>query len=557
MTTHSFPKLDSENLYFLPLGGSGEIGMNVNLYTYQGSWIMVDLGITFSPRAGFDIVTPDLSSFLPYKDQLKGLVITHGHEDHLGAVAYLWDQLGCPIYATPFTASILKLKAQDWRVDLPLKTVNPGESAHLDPFTIQFLGLTHSIPESQGLWIQTPVGNIFHTGDWKLDPKPVVGPATNTQDLKALAKNKPVAVICDSTNVFEKGSSGSEDDVAVCLNETIVGKFPGKRLIFACFASNVARVSTLMSLAKKDGRRVVLAGRSLKRFYELAQKSTYVPDHASVLEEERAGDLSRDETCILATGSQGEERAALSKIAQGRHPHIQLEAGDVVVFSSRIIPGNELAIFDLQNQLARQGVRVITSKDVPGIHVSGHPHQDELKSLYTWLAPEKAVPVHGEDRHLIHHAELAKSWGVKETFAPRNGDVIQLFPGTLNKVGQVMSGRRYLEGRRFVSDHGPVVKDRYRLMTAGSVFLTLVVQDQEILGYKLSLKGLCDNDKAKKSTLRALKDVIHNTWSRLQNKDQESACVQLFENSIKGYFFPTLKRKPVVHVHMVFLDDEA
>ena len=465
-------------LVFVPLGGSDEIGMNLNLYGFgppgDEDWIMIDFGITFADgrHPGADVVTPDPSFIVDRRDRLLGLIITHAHEDHLGAMPYLWQRLRCPVFATPFAAAVLANKlaeaAADWSD--ALSVVPLGQRLTLGPFEIDLVGLTHSIPEPNGLAIRTPLGTVFHTGDWKFDPDPVIGDETDHAALTALGDAGVLAMIGDSTNVFTEGTSGSEGAIAENLYQLI--RDAETRVVVSCFASNIARIDSIARVAERTGRSVVLAGRSLKRMTAAARLTGHMDDRTPFLMEEDAKHLAPDNTLIIATGSQGEPRAALARMAAGDHPRLKLDAGDTVVFSSRIIPGNETGVGRMHNDLVRAGVRVLTWRDAD-IHVSGHPARDELAQMYATLRPKIAVPVHGEARHLHEHAALARACQVPEAVVPANGTIIRLAPGAAEAVGHVPSGYLFQDGNRLVPADGALVRGRMKALHGGVAVLTV------------------------------------------------------------------------------------
>jgi len=466
-------------LLFLPLGGAGEIGMNLNLYGYGGKWLMVDLGITFADDRlpGVDVILPDPAFIAERRDDLLAIVLTHAHEDHLGAVPYLWSRLGCPVYATPFAAAVLRRKLE--RDDAPARAremeiieVPLGGNVEIGPFAIEFVSLTHSIPEPNALAIRTPAGLVLHTGDWKLDPDPLVGEATDEAALRRFGDEGVLAMVCDSTNVLRAGESGSEAAVRDSMIE-IVGRYSGQVAI-ACFASNVARIESAAAAARAHGRALVLVGRSLWRITDAARATGYLPPDFAVIGERDARALPPDRVLYLCTGCQGEPRAALSRIASGEHPNVALGAGDVVIFSSKIIPGNELAINRLHNRLIALGAEVVTEED-HFIHVSGHPCRDELQRMYGWVRPRIAVPVHGEARHLLEHARFARSLQVPEAAVVENGDLLRLAPGPAEVIDHVRAGRLIADGKAIVADDSPVVGARRRIMYNGIAFVSLVL----------------------------------------------------------------------------------
>lgn len=478
--------MSNDPIYFVPLGGSNEIGMNLNLYGYgpegDRSWIIVDCGVTFGDlnTPGVDIITPDPRFIEDRKHQLKGIVLTHAHEDHMGAVAHLWRRLECPIYATPFTAWLMRDRLAEHGLlgEAPMHEIGLHSRFELGPFDLQLVTLTHSIPEPNGLIIRTPTGAILHTGDWKIDPDPLIGSSTDVAALEAVGEEGVLAMVCDSTNVFTEGESGSEAGVKENLTK-LVGEQKGKVAI-AAFASNVARLDTAIRAAEANGRRVCLVGRSMHRMTQAAKAVGLLADVQPFVEEEEAGYFPDDSILYLCTGSQGEPRAALSRIAEGTHRHVTLGRGDTVIFSSRIIPGNERGIFDLMNRLAARGVKLITEKD-EHIHVSGHPCRDELRQMYAWAKPHVAIPVHGERRHLIEHAEFAKSLQIPHALAPQNGSVIEITRDGARIVDEAPSGRMYVDGNFLVEGEAESIKERRRLAGSGHIVVAAILEDGDLV----------------------------------------------------------------------------
>jgi ribonuclease J len=474
-------KLDPNKLYFLPLGGSGEIGMNLNLYHTRGKWLMVDLGVTFDQTPGIEVLMPDTAFIEEHVQNLAGLVLTHAHEDHIGAIPHLWPRLKCPMFATPFTASLIRHKLKEAGLQAPVHEVPLSQGVDIGPFTVDFYGITHSIPEPNVLAIRSAAGTIVHTGDWKIDPHPLIGEPTDIEGLKKLGDEGVLALVCDSTNVFVPGRSGSEKPIRENLIK-LVSQFPGKRVLIACFASNVARVASCAEAAIANNRYVGLVGRSLHRVDEVARELKYFKKYPPFLSHHDAGFLERDETLLICTGSQGEQRAALLRIAKGEDRHISLEKGDVVIFSSRQIPGNEKAIAALQNLLVRNGMQVITANE-SDIHVSGHPNRDELVEMYSWIRPKIVVPVHGEDHHITEQAKLASDHKVPFVITPHNGDLIELSPKGAKLIDKVPSGRLALDGRKLIPFQGEVMHERHRLMSTGHALVTLLLKKDGAFKY--------------------------------------------------------------------------
>ncbi len=479
-------------LLFLALGGSGEIGMNVNLYGTQGKWVMVDLGLTFADPGypGVELILPDLAFIEERADDLLGVVLTHGHEDHIGAIPYLAADLGVPLYATRFTAELIKGKLDEegliGKVDL--RVIENEGSFQLGPFGFTYVPLAHSIPEGNALLIETPHGRIFHTGDWKIDEAPLLGQPSTAEELTAIGDQGVLALVCDSTNVFNEEASGSEADVRKGLDEAI-GACKA-RVLVTTFASNAARLQTLGEVAQDTGRKLCVAGRSLDRIIRVAKASGYLQHFPPVIDVDEAMRLPPKEVMIIATGGQGEARAALSRIAFDSHP-IKLSAGDTVVFSSKQIPGNEIAIGRIQNALAAKGVEMITDRQAE-VHVSGHPGRPELKAMYEWIRPEIILPVHGELRHMAEQARFAKSLGVPHGIVQSNGTVVRLAPDGPKAIGHERVGRLVLDGDVILPADGATMNERRRAGLYGFVGVTVVIgKDGRLKGEPaLHLQGL-------------------------------------------------------------------
>ena len=493
--------MSDSDLVFLPLGGTGEIGMNCNLYGYgqkgKRDWIMVDLGVTFGRQdePGIELITPDISFIEQHRDRLHGLLLTHGHEDHIGAVGHLWPRLKCPIYATPFTAALVKSKlAERGLLDqVKLHIIEPDAHIDLGPFSIDYICLTHSIAEPSALAIEVNGHRALHTGDWKIDPDPVIGRLTEVDRLKALGDAGIDAIICDSTNVLSPGRSGSEAEVGAMLEE-VVAESTG-RVIITTFASNVARLTSIAQVAVRTGRHLCLAGRGMHKIYNAARETGYLTQFPELIEDSDAGYLPPDKLLICCTGSQGEANAALGRMASGHHPHLTLEAGDRVIFSSKMIPGNEKDILNLQNRLAALDVEII-SPNGTDIHVSGHPCRDELEDMYGWARPRAAIPVHGEHRHLIEHAKLAHELGVPEPVRIHNGDMVRLAPGPAEVIDVVPSGRFYLDGDILSDGRETATRDRKKASYNGVVFVAVPLDAADRLAGDIAVEtvGLPQND---------------------------------------------------------------
>jgi ribonuclease J len=545
----------AQELLFVPLGGAGEIGMNLNLYGLDDAWVMVDLGITFADDRlpGIEVVMPDPAFIVERREQLLGIVLTHAHEDHIGAVPYLWSRLRCPIYATPFTASILRRKLEEVGLvkEAAITVVPLSGRFSLGPFEFELITLTHSIPEPNAVAIRTPLGTILHTGDWKIDPDPLVGPVTDVAALRRVGEEGVLAMVCDSTNVLRSGVSGSEADLRKSLSELVArGK---QRVAIACFASNLARLETIAAAAEANGRHAALVGRSLWRFYEAALENGYLKGVPRFLGDAEAGFLPRDKVVLAMTGSQGEPRSALARVVAGDHPHIVLEAGDTAIFSSRIIPGNERAIFRLQSALARMGVEIITEHD-EFVHVSGHPARDELAEMYAWVRPRIAVPVHGEARHLIEHARFARECQVREAVVVANGDILRLAPGPAEIVGQAPAGRLALDGNALVPAEGELVKSRKRMIWHGAAVATVVVDAHGdlVADPQLAMPGLVgseDGDGLVAGAAAAIEDAIEELPPPARKDD--AAVREAVRLAIRRSVRLAIGKKPAIDVHLV------
>jgi ribonuclease J len=545
------------DLWFLPLGGSGEIGMNLNLYGHAGKWLMVDLGISFGDETmpGVDVIMPDPTFIAERRENLVGLVITHAHEDHLGAVAHLWPQLRCPVYATPFTASVLRAKLIEKNLTGRVAIVEVPISGRFTagPFDIELVRMTHSVPEPSALILRTPLGSVLHTGDWKLDPNPVTGGPTDEAALMRLGDEGALAMVCDSTNATVSGTSGSEAAVRESLIK-LFGRFQN-RIAISCFATNVARLDSIAAAAAANGRNVALVGRSLWRINEAARANGYLKDVPPFVSEHDAGFLPRDKAVLICTGSQGEPRSALSRIAADDHPEIVLERGDAVIFSSREIPGNERAIGRVQNLLIGQGVEVITADDA-FVHVSGHPARDELIRMYQWVRPKLAVPVHGEIRHQTEHARIARSCQVAETIIPENGSIIRLAPGPAEVVGRVQHGRLALDGKRIVPLDAGVMRGRHRMMYNGAAVATLVIDGEGMLVTQpqVTVMGLIEGPEAGEILIEvgfAVRKAVEEL--PLQSRQDDEAVRQAARIAVRRSFNASQGKKPLTEVHLVRL----
>ena len=551
-------RIAGDDLVFLPLGGSGEIGMNLNLYGHAGKWLMVDLGMSFTDGQvpGVDLVFPDPKFIVERRDDLLGLILTHGHEDHIGAAPHLWPMLRCPIWATAFTAELVKNKLAERGLleDAEIHIAKPEVEIVLGPFRVRYVPLAHSIAEGNGLTIETPAGTVFHTGDWKLDRDPIIGSPSTPEELTAIGDKGVLAMVGDSTNVFTAAESGSETAVKEALVEQV--KAVKQRALITTFASNVARVDTIGEVAKATGRHLVAVGRSLGRVIAAAKATGYLQNLPKLVDEEDAGHLPRDKVLLMTTGCQGEPRAALSRIASGEHKHIGLTAGDTVIFSSKIIPGNELVIGALVNTLVIKGVHVITEKDA-FVHVSGHPGRQELAEMYRWIRPEIAVPVHGEARHIKRHAEFAEELGVRRSFRPQNGDVIRLTPEPAAHLGSVAHGRLLLDGDRLARADAEAILERRRMMFNGALSITLEVDLDglpiaEPIITAFGIAGFGEGGDVEAEVVDAIETAVETTVRR--GRRDEASIEDAVRIAARRVCRQVLGKRPVTKVELIVVE---
>ncbi len=560
----SKPKPDDE-LVFLPLGGAGEIGMNLNAYGYgppdARKWIIVDIGVTFGREEttpGIDLILPDPAFLEEERDNIIAIVLTHAHEDHIGALGWLWPRFKVPVYATPFTAALVREKLREHGLldKVPLTEIPLKGQLTLGPFDIDFVTLTHSIPEPNGLAIRTPLGLIWHTGDWKIDPDPLIGETTDEAKLRAMAEEGVLAMVCDSTNVFVEGTAGSEAEVRQKLTE-VIKKCTG-RVAVTAFASNVARVETALYAARAAGRTPCLVGRSMIRIYNAAKSVGLLKDTPEVIDEDEVGSLPDANILFLCTGSQGEPRAALSRIARGDHRNVALRQGDTVIFSSRVIPGNEAAIHTLHNQFLERGVELITADNEHLIHVSGHPARDELKQMYAWARPRIAIPVHGEQRHIREHVKLALELQVPEAIGPQNGDLVRLAPGTAAIIDEVPSGRLYVDGANIVPAEDEALKDRRRLAAEGAVHVTLAIgaKNAIVAGPTISVRGISMADEEDfELALEELQEAAEAAFQRLKRdeRDDDDVVEGALMRAVRKAAQTLWRKRPLVDVSVLRL----
>jgi ribonuclease J len=552
--------MESQELLFVPLGGAGEIGLNLNLYGLDGQWLMVDLGISFADETlpGVEIVLPDPQFIEERSDNLAGLVLTHAHEDHFGAIPYLWQRLRCPIWCTRFTAAVLRRKLDESRLKgVPLHIVMPGERFRVGLFDCALIQVTHSIPEAHALALRTPLGNILHTGDWKLDPAPLIGSLTGSDDLEAFGHEGVLAMVADSTNILNPGTSGSEAEVRDSLMG-LIGRQPN-RVLLTTFASNIARLETAIKVAAATGREVAAVGRSMRRMIDAAREVGYLQDIPDLVDERTASELPRQRVLWLSTGCQGEPRAALTRIAAGQHPTVSLEAGDTVIFSSKIIPGNERTLYNLHNALIRAGVEVITEED-HFVHVSGHPCRDEVEQMYRWIKPKIAIPVHGEARHLHEHLAFARRLGIPQALEVRNGDLVRLAPAPAEIIDTVPTGRLVLENDGLVAAGDDLFRTRRRLMAHGTVQVGLVLDRYGTLLASPQLSAFGAVDLGRESGLRetvqtAIEDAVEELDDDAALDDEQiRTSVRV---AVRRAFKLVRERRPIIEVQITRLDRAA
>ena len=548
-----------EELIFCPLGGSGEIGMNMNLFAYgkpeNQKWIIVDIGVTFADDTipGIDLIYPDPGFIIDKKEDLLGIILTHAHEDHIGAIAHIWPKLKCKIYATPFTAVLINEKFKEKKIDISkeLKIVQLNSTLDLDPFKIEFVTLTHSILEPNGLKIETPVGNILHTGDWKCDPDPLIGENINSKRLKEIGDEGVLAMICDSTNVFSAGRAGSELDVRNNLLKVM--QRLNKRIIITSFASNVARMETAFYCAEKTGRQIALVGRSMHRIYKAARQCGYLNNVIEPLDARDVKNIAREKIVYLCTGSQGEPMGAMNRIANFIHPDVFIERGDTVIFSSKIIPGNEKKLYKLHNQLVKEGIEVI-SEENEYIHVSGHPNREDLKDMYNWIKPKCVIPVHGEHRHMIEHINFAKEMQVPYPVKVENGDIVRIYPGNKPEVfDKAPSGKLYVDGNVSVEEDSQSIKERKNLSANGFIEATILITPKGNIHNRplLTFRGLPIYEK--EEFLYELEDEIEKTTRSfsLNNKKQETNLIDALKTTCRKFTKEKTGKRPLTNINLV------
>jgi len=553
--------MSKEELIFCPLGGSGEIGMNMNLFAYGNEsnqkWIIVDTGVTFADDSipGIDLIYPDPGYIIDKKNDLLGIVLTHAHEDHIGAISHIWPELKCNIYATPFTAVLIKEKFKEKKIDISknLKIVQLNGKIKLGPFDIEFVTLTHSILEPNGLRIKTPIGTILHTGDWKVDPNPLIGDKINEKKLREIGNEKVLAMICDSTNVFSPGRAGSEADVRESLLKIMSLK--SKKIIVTSFASNVARMESIFYCAERIGREISLVGRSMNRIYKAAKQCGYLDKIKNPIDPRDAKKISREKIVYLCTGSQGEPMGAMKRIVKGIHPDVSIEKGDTIIFSSKIIPGNEKKLYSLHNDIVKQDIEIIT-EETDFVHVSGHPNREDLKDMYKWVKPNSIIPVHGEHRHMNEHIKFAKEMQIPHALQVENGDVIRVFSDQNPKIiDKALSGRMYLDGSIGVGENSQSIRDRRNLSQNGYLEITLILSNSGKLSKPvISYKGIPEKSFDEEIIFQ-MEDEIFNTCRTfsIKNKKQEKNLIEILKQSCRKIIKDRTGKKPFTNINIARL----
>jgi ribonuclease J len=552
--------IKKEEFIFCPLGGSGEIGMNMNLFAYGNpenrKWIIVDIGVTFADDTipGIDLIYPDPGFIVDKKNDLLGLILTHAHEDHIGAIAHIWPKLLCNIYATPFTSVLIREKFKEKKIDLgnKLKIVELNGDVTLGPFKIEFVTLTHSILEPNGLSITTDSGTVLHTGDWKIDPNPLIGEKINEKRLKKIGDGGILAMICDSTNVFNPGRAGSESDVRSSLLKIMQNRT--KRIIVTSFASNVARMESIFYCSEKIGRHISLVGRSMHRIYKAAKQCGYLKDIIEPIDPRDAKKIEKKKILYLCTGSQGEPNGAMTRISNYTHPDVFVEADDTVIFSSKIIPGNEKKLYKLHNQLVKNGIDVV-SEENEFVHVSGHPNRDDLKDMYKWVKPKSVIPVHGEHRHMIEHINFAKEMQVPYPVQVENGDVVQLYPGEKPKViDKAPVGKMLVDGKISVGEDSQSIRERVNISFNGFLEITILINSAGSLAKKpiISFRGIPNNGEGN-DLIYELEDKIRSTCKifSLKNSKQEKNLIEALRIVCRKTVKQKTGKRPFTNVNLV------
>lgn len=543
------------DLLILPLGGLEQIGSNCTMIGNNKEWIMVDLGIAFYDKLGIEILTPDITFPESVKDNIKGLFITHAHEDHIGAIQYLWPSLRCPIYLTEFPAAILKqkLKEYSWQNEVKINVVKPKQVIKAGSFEVEFVSLAHSILGACGVYVKTQAGNVFHTGDWKIDDNPLLGDPIDEQRLQEIGQEGVDCLLCDSTNILTENQIGSESDVKNALLR-IIPQYKNKRVTVTCFSSNVARLETIFSVAKKLGRKVAIIGRSMHKMLDAVSETSYFSKQFknnvnAILTDDEAASMPPEKVLIICTGSQGESRSGLFRLARGENKVLKLGAKDVVIFSSKVIPGNELGIRDMQNLLIRKGVQIVTTDTEDDIHVSGHPNKESIAKMYSLLKPRSFIPVHGDARMLFAHQDFAKECGISETLVAESGDVINFKGGRLQKVNHYDIVFNALDGDTLIPINSKILSDRTTMMYGGHVSVSFIISSNNTLLYnpEVTIEGIYMDNNMKEKINSTIYQIASSELAKTSDIEKlRSSCEKSFKRLISRHFDKT----PLVAVHI-------
>ena len=547
--------IKKDNLFFLPLGGSGEIGMNCNLYHYNDKWLMVDLGVMFSNADSdpYEVIMPKIDFIIEKKSKLSGLILTHAHEDHIGAVPYLHPKLGnIPIYTTSFTASVLKRKFESVGIkEYDINLFEYNKKFSIGSFKVEIFSLTHSIPEPNAIILKCKKGNIFHTGDWKIDPEPLVGDPIDEEGIKKIGKEGVTAMICDSTNVFNNNPSGSESEVRKSLKQIFSNKKQGK-IIISCFASNIARLETILQVSKEQNKCCYFLGRSLHRIYESAIENNYLKQFNNIIDDKEVQIVNEDQLVVICTGSQGENRAGLSRIVNNNHKYVKLSADDLVIFSSREIPGNEKQINEIKKNIMKIGSKILDHNNSM-VHVSGHPSKDELSKMYEWVCPRTLIPVHGEYRHLKEHERIAKQSGI-QTLLVENGDVAQISNSSNAAViDKVDCGRIFLDGSVLIDEQEGVISERKKLMYNGLLNVSILVNEiKPYFNFEMDLIGISTTVDFKNEILIHLENELNYSLGNNKPKKMQNIETYFLETEVRRILNKFLKseigKKPHISI---------
>ncbi|MDR0624865.1 MAG: ribonuclease J [Holosporales bacterium] len=536
------------DLVFVPLGGTNEVGMVLGMIGHDGEWLIIDCGITFYSSLGIDILTANPTFASRQNSRIKGMLITHAHEDHIGAIEYLWPVLRCPVYVTPFAAAVLrqKLETKSWASKVNITEIQFEGKFSVGKFQAEAIQMAHSIPESAAFVITTPLGTVVHAGDWRFDQTPVIGKKVNESKLEKVGKGNVLAYLGDSTNIFTPSDPSSESIIRENLLN-LVKKHSDKRITIACFASNIARAESSILAAEKTGRKIAIVGWSLKKMFAAAQETWYLKEIPHLIDEKTAMSMPPNKVLMLCTGSQGEISSALVRIASGKHPIIKMNEDDIVFFSSRVIPGNEKSIGELHNLLAIRKVDIITSSE-ENIHASGHPSRESIAKMYKLLKPKAVIPVHGEARHLIAQAHFARDSGIKHVITPHNGSIIQLAGAKPEIIGEVQTGKWAVDGNRMVAFEGSIMQERLKLSEQGAVFATVITERDGIKRIEIGIIGLEERGKPFELLESFIRDEIKANFGKLQGN---SSNTRTLESVVSASVAKKIGKRPIVAVHIV------